>query len=210
MSDETLKRYTSIPSLLHILRNRKITLLDPSRWDDSNDSYSLSVYKERMNLRTLLAICFTEAAETYHHWHVFAGDTSGICITFNKEALLECFDRSAGFDYGPVDYRTLEKLRRQRPRENELPFIKRAGFLDECEFRVLYKNHSREMSSKEVRIPLNTIERITLSPWIPRALVGCLRETISSIDGCDHLGEYVVRSTLIGNSEWKELVSEAT
>ncbi len=179
------------------------------KWDDSNDSYSLSVFKERRNLKTLLALCFTETAETYHHWHVFAGDSGGVCIIFDKDMLLEQFEKQNGFDYGPVNYRTLEELRIQRPSTMELPFIKRAGYVDECEFRLIYKNSSRQMASKDVRIPIECIQKICLNPWMPKPLVQSFRETIGSIEGCERLNKYVFRSTLVGNNEWKELVSEA-
>jgi len=36
-----LRRYTNIPALLYLLRERKITLLDPASWDDKNDFYFL-------------------------------------------------------------------------------------------------------------------------------------------------------------------------
>lgn len=209
MTEPRLRRYTNTPALLRILRRKAITLLDPMKWDDSNDSYSLSVFKEQRNLQTLLALCFTETAETYHHWHVFAGDSGGVCIIFNKDLLLEHFDNSKGFQYGPVDYRSLDDLRDQRPSIAELPFIKRAGYVDECEFRIIYKNRTRQVASKDVRIPIECIQKIYLNPWMPKALVQSFRETIGSIEGCERLNNNVFRSTLVENNEWKELVSEA-
>ncbi len=56
-STESLRRYTDLPALLHLLKHRKITLLDPSTWDDTNDSYYLLKYKERKGLKTVLALC---------------------------------------------------------------------------------------------------------------------------------------------------------
>lgn len=209
MSQALLRRYTTTPALLRILRKKEITLLDPMKWDDSNDAYSMRVFKERQNLKTLLALCFTETAETYHHWHVFAGDPGGVCIIFNKAMLLEQFDKSKGFDCGSVDYKTIEELRSQRPSVTELPFIKRAGYSDEREFRIIYKDRTKEMASKDVRIPIKCIQKIWINPWMPDPLVQSFRETISSIEGCERLHKYVFRSTLVGNDEWKELVSES-
>lgn len=207
--DNRLRRYTNISALLHILRTKQITLLDPNSWDDSNDSYGLSVFKEKKKLKTVLGLCFTETVETYHHWHVFANDVSGVCITFNKEKLLNHIDKSKGFDYGPVEYKLLRELRETNPRIDDLPFIKRSGYADECEFRIIFKSATRELHSKNVRISIDCIEKVTLSPWVPKALVQSLRETISSIPDCERLNKYVFRSTLTGNSEWKELVSAA-
>lgn len=206
---DKLKRYTNIAALLHILRSKQITLLDPNTWDDSNDSYGLEVFKEKKGLKTVLGLCFTETGETYHHWHVFAKDISGVCITFNKELLLQHFDRSKGFDFGSVDYKLLSDLRTKTPAVDELPFIKRSGYADECEFRFIYKSSTKKIQTKNVQISIDCIEKITLSPWVPRPLVKSLRETISSIPDCDRLNKYVFRSTLRGNSEWKDLVGSA-
>jgi len=41
----TLRRYTDLPELLYMLRNKKITLLNPANWDDRNDSHYLHLYK---------------------------------------------------------------------------------------------------------------------------------------------------------------------
>lgn len=210
MTEPRLRRYTNTPALLRILRKKVITLLDPMKWDDSNDSFSLSVFKQRKDLQTLLALCFTETAETYHHWRVFAGDSSGVCIIFNKELLLECFKKSYGFEYGSVDYRTIAEIRKNRLLVAELPFVKRAGYIDECEFRIIYKSKTRKVASKDVHIPIECIEKIFLNPWMPKALVQTFRETIGSIEGCERLNKFVFRSTLVGNNEWKELVSETT
>lgn len=208
-SDSRLRRYTNIGALLHILRTKQITLLDPNGWDDSNDSYGLSVFKEKKKLKTILGLCFTETVETYHHWHVFANDVSGVCITFNKEKLLNHVDKSKGFDYGSVEYKLLRELREASPRIDDLPFIKRSGYADECEFRLIFKSSTHELRSKNIRVSIDCIEKITLSPWVPRALVRSLRETISSIPDCERLHKYVFRSTLTGSSEWKELIDAA-
>ena len=61
-------RYTDSPALVYLLKEQKVTLLDPQSWDDSNDSYYLRLYRERKRLQSVLALCFTQASETYHHW----------------------------------------------------------------------------------------------------------------------------------------------
>ncbi len=53
MSGKYLRRYTDIPALIYLLSERKITLLDPQSWDDSNDSYYLSLYREKKNLKSV-------------------------------------------------------------------------------------------------------------------------------------------------------------
>ena len=209
MSDPSLKRYTSIPALIYLLRNRALTLLDPKAWDDTNDSYCLSLYKEKKKLSTLVAVCFTETAETYHHWHVFAGDSGGACITFDRDLLLEGLSRDKGYRYGSVQYMTLEDMRNAAPGVDALPFVKRSGYQDECEFRLLFESKKRPQKPKDVPIAIDCIRKITLNPWMPKPLVATMRQTIGAIDGCDRLNKYVFRSTLTGNTEWKELAKSA-
>ena len=65
-----LRRYTNLPALLYLLRERKITLLDPASWDDKNDSYFLSLYHQKKQLKSVLALCFTPAFETLSLIHI--------------------------------------------------------------------------------------------------------------------------------------------
>lgn len=209
MQQQELKRYTSIPALIYLLRNKALTLLDPKSWDDTNDSYCLSLYKEKKKLTTLVALCFSETAETYHHWHVFAGDTSGACITFDRQKLLEGLTPDRGFRYGSVKYFSLDDMRRDPPKLSMLPFAKRVGYQHESEFRLLYEHKTRLQKPKNVPLSIGCIRKITLNPWMPAPLVSTMRQTISSIEGCQHLNKYVFRSTLTGNREWKALAKGA-
>ncbi|WP_394781924.1 hypothetical protein [Undibacterium sp.] len=102
-----LRRYTDLPALLYLLKEKKITLLDPASWDDSNDSHYLSRYKEKKGLSSVLAVCFSQADETYHHWRVFSGSASGICIRFKREPLLRALHKQQGVMLGEVNYMTL-------------------------------------------------------------------------------------------------------
>lgn len=65
------RRYTNLAAAIHLLQSRKITLLNPARWDDANDAYFMAEYKRLVGAETVLALCFAETAETYHHWRVF-------------------------------------------------------------------------------------------------------------------------------------------
>jgi hypothetical protein len=91
MTASRFRRYTSLSILLDILKEKKLTLLDPQNWDDNNDAFYMELYKTKKGLKSLLALCFAEVRETYHIWKVFAGDANGVCIEFNKELLLGHF-----------------------------------------------------------------------------------------------------------------------
>jgi hypothetical protein len=204
MTQRYLRRYTDRPALLYMLKTRQITLLDPRSWDDQNDSYYLSLYKQRKSLKSVLALCFTRATETYHHWRVFASGSGGVCIKFDRRALLAAFDSVEGIRVGNVKYLTLSKIRDQPQLSiRALPFLKRFPYEPEQEYRVIFESATSEHQVLNVPIPLSCIERVTLSPWIHITLSRVVKETIKGIKGCRELE--VVRSTLIGNTEWKNL-----
>lgn len=203
MNENYLRRYTDIPALTYLLSERKITLLDPQSWDDRNDSHYLSVYKTKKNLKAILALCFTQAEETYHHWRVFAGNPSGVCIRFKRSELLEIFKQQKGIKSGAVEYLTLQNIRANKPTIDRLPFIKRSAFQDEKEFRVLYESANEKISTLDVDIPLSCIERISISPWVHKCLSVPLKGMLRSIECCSKLK--FTRSTLISNEEWRTI-----
>lgn len=209
MTTKILKRYTSFPALIYMLQHKSLTLLNPGTWDDGNDKHCLEQYKEKKGLSVLLAACFTDAPETYHHWRVFAGDSSGCCVSFLKAPLLKKLDSTRGIKYGEVDYRTLAKMRATAPTVDELPFIKRSGYADESEFRVVYEATQGRLTKKDVSIPIDCIDQIAFNPWINRSLYSAAKRLLLTIPDCKALTDKIVRSTLTGNTAWKEIVDDA-
>lgn len=208
MSNTYLRRYSDIPALIYLLSNQKITLLDPSSWDDSNDSHYLTLYREKTNLKSVLALCFTQTSEKYHHWRVFANGAGGICIRFKRSALLKAVKKmQPDLRIAPVKYWTFEGIRDKKLTTLELPFLKRFAFEQEDEFRMIYESRTRNISKLDIAIPLSCIDRITLSPWIHKALVPHIMRVLRSIRGCRALE--IVRSTLISNEKWKTLGESA-
>src|SRR6266567_4263039 len=136
MSDKYLRRYTDLPKLIYLLREKKITLVDPKSWDDKNDSSFLAQYRTKKNLKTVLALCFTEGNETYHHWRIFADSSSGVCTRFDRAAFLKDLAKSKLL-WREVEYLTLKEMRKRKKtlRIDDLPFLKRSPYGDEREFR---------------------------------------------------------------------------
>ena len=128
MNPNILRRYTDLPAAIDLLMNKRVTLLDPMSWDDQNDSYYLSVYKEKMQLGSLLTLCFTQEAETYHQWRIFSGHTGGVCIVFKRDELLADVSNENGIRYQSVEYYMLNKIKQTAPTAQSLPFIKRNAF----------------------------------------------------------------------------------
>ena len=197
-----LRRYTDLPSLVYLLREECITLVDPQSWDDTNDSHYLTLYREKQRLASVLALCFTQVTETYHHWRVFANGSSGVCISFRRKELLGAVKRHGGVRARQVRYLKIDQLEGKPLVARDLPFLKRYPFEHENEFRLLYETHAKRQQTIDIPIPLSCIDRITLSPWLRNKLSSPIKDLLWSIPGCGKLK--IVRSTLISNEEWKQ------
>lgn len=198
-----LRRYTDLTALLKMLSAQQITLLDPKTWDDRNDSYFMALYKERKQLKSLLALCFSQTVETYHHWRVFSNGPAGVCIVFDREQLLAALGKTPGVMTGDIEYLSLAQARNRGLRTDELPFVKRHGFKPEREFRVVYASATEEKPVLDIPLPLSCIRSISLSPWLHPSLSPATVAAIRAIRGCEKLR--VSRSTLISNEQWKAL-----
>ena len=200
-----LNRYTTIPILLDILHMKHLTLLSPETWEDRNDAYYLERYQQESKLSNVLAICFSLRGETFHHWRVFSSGSSGVCIEFDKDRLLQCFADKKGFRHQPVDYRLIGDLKKNRPQLKSWPFLKRAPFKDEREYRIIFENRTDKVRSKSIPIDLSSIRLITLSPWLPSSVVPAVTTAIGRIDGCANIK--VRPSSLIDNADWRTAIA---
>jgi hypothetical protein len=201
VSKKYLRRYVDLPALIYLLRERAVTLLDPKAWDDNNDSYYLALYREKKKLKSLLALCFTQTTESYRHWRVFAGGSSGICIRFERSELLKAINWKPGLRTEAITYLTLGGIQKRAVAIEELPFLKRHAFEHEDEYRIIYESKTEKLSKLDLAIPLSCIDGITLSPRLHPALYQHVTETLRSLKDCDSLN--IARSTLISNEEWK-------
>ncbi|MDE0095635.1 MAG: DUF2971 domain-containing protein [Gammaproteobacteria bacterium] len=201
-SSTILRRYTNLAATIHHLETKSITLLDPGSWDDRNDTFFLDRYKCRVNAKSVLALCFSKASQTYHHWKVFADRGDGICIEFRKEQLLKEIKGNDGYEFGEVSYKTIDEIRSYPPHTDDLPFLKRIPYRDEQEYRIVFVEMDEYAEFKQVNIGLDSIRRINLSPWMPKALAESVKRALKSIEGCENMEVY--RSTLIENETWKK------
>lgn len=144
----SIRRYTELPFVLDMLAHRHITLLSPATWVDKNDAHFMSVYQQTFNLTSVLALCFTEAAETFHHWKIFSGSPSGICIEFKKHKFASWAKVSTGMQMENMSYRNLSTMKDNRPAPHHLPFIKRFAYRDEKEVRLLWQSDEEKLLAK--------------------------------------------------------------
>ena len=203
---KSLNRYTHLAATIYLLCAKKITLLDPSTWDDKNDAFFLDQYKTSEKARTVLALCFTQGSERYHYWRAFSNGTDGVCVHFDKDALLSAFQDDAKIRSEPVRYEQVKRIGALQLKIDELPFVKRWPYKDEQEFRILYRDKKSHVESREYNIDIGCIRKITLSPWMPRILKESVRQTLCAIDDCSNL--QIAQSTLIENETWKKVASK--
>lgn len=203
----TFRRYTTLPFLIDILVERRLALLDPLIWEDKNDSYFMELYKEKKKLNTVLSLCFAEATETYQHWKIYSGSSSGVCVEFDKNRLLQKISGKKGFRDGKIKYRKMADMRKRLPKIDELPFIKRYAFKDEKEHRIVYEDDVDELKIKYLSITPDDVERVVINPWINQSVYESIKSTLRKIDGFSELR--FRRSTVVENDEWKEFGSSS-
>jgi hypothetical protein len=203
--EKYLRRYTNLEALRRLLREQKLTLRKPESWPDTNDSHYLELYRQKMKLSSVLALCFTQSSERFHYWEAFGkrtDPTERVQIKFKRSGLVEALKGQPYLNYREVEYLTMNDIKVRTLRKEELPFIKRYGFNHESEFRIIYESQEEKLSEKDIHIPLSCINKITLSPWLPRSSFIAIRDELHNITDCS--GLRIVRSTLIRNKEWKK------
>ena len=152
-----LMRYTNLASTIHILRNNCLTLLSPKTWNDQNDSAYIAEYKRRKKAKSVLALCFTETIETYHHWSTFAPGCDGVCIEFDRHALIDAVQNDPDVKAEYVRYSTIDDVEHDPPGDDELPFLKRLPYEPEKEFRIIFMSTKVNTEAKRLPILLTAI-----------------------------------------------------
>lgn len=198
-----LRRYTELPYVLQLLHSKKLTLVNPSAWDDKNDSHFIQTYRDKKELGSVLALCLTEAQQTYHHWKVFTHGASGACIHFNQKALQAWVNENDLLQGRKVIYRTLPQIQKLAPKIEDLPFLKRKAYEHEGEFRILFSTKKKSVSVQSFDIPLEMIDFVLLNPWLPQSTASAIADVIHCIEGCEAIE--VKRATIVKNDDWQKV-----
>ena len=204
MEPKSLRRYTELPFVLHMLRTCQLALLSPSSWDDRNDAHFMEEYRQRKSLAGVFALCFAQAPKTYQHWKVFSPGSSGVCVKFDKAKLSAWAKSNSGMRARAVTYETLKKLQDVPPITSNLPFVKRNAFRDEKEYRLVLDEKSRSGKLANVDFPLGLIEGLVVNPWLPREVFRSVKQAIREIPGCEEMT--VLHSTVVQNQEWQSAI----
>jgi Protein of unknown function (DUF2971). len=150
-----------------------------------------------------LALCFTEASETYHHWRVFAAGSSGVCLEFDKTSLLRSIESVRELRSSSVKYLTITALEKANTASRDLPFVKRYPFRDEKEFRIIYEDAQTASAPKDIPIEPSALRGVVVNPWMPNAVYESVKGVILGVQGWEHLR--VHRTTLVDNERWRQL-----
>lgn len=166
-----VRRYTSLSSALDTLSKQRLFLLNPSKWDDLNDVYFMELYRSKAEVGSVLALCCTTASETYHHWRVFTQGMDGVCLEFARSALESELRSVPNMECGRVEYLRVKDLDALGPDAvSRLPFIKREGFSDEREWRIVLSSSQELHMVEPIRIQIASLNKIILNPWMPPSL----------------------------------------
>ena len=204
-----LRRYTNLAATIHLLKKRKITLLDPATWDDKVDVDYMRRCSQWLE-RPVLALCFCQGPQRYHHWRVYANGMDGVCIEFDKDWLTHNLNaRYDGLVQQDVTYRSYADAKKESPDVLDLLFLKRPAYEDEVEYRIvrIFDEKEKPVPVRDYDIDINCIQRIVLSPWMPKELSRSVTSALKSIDGCEKLD--IRRSLLIDSEAWKKFGEEA-
>jgi hypothetical protein len=207
-ASNVLKRYTSLSVAIDTLMNERLTLLSPFTWKDRNYVAFMEGYCGASGLGGVLAACFTQAPETYHHWGVFAGSNEGVRLDFDKSALLDSLKGDDRYVWGDVSYLTLKQIATRNLAAKELPFLKRYAFKDEQEFRLLYRSRDPAPPFHHIPIKRSWVKSITLSPWLAENLIDPVKQALRALPGCASVR--LQRTNLRDHAEWKKAIERIT
>lgn len=207
---DAIYRYTSITGVIDILRRKQLAILNPQQWDDRNDKFFMELYQEHKRAKGIYALCAAMRTETYHHWRVFTGGASGACIVLKRapleEYLTSVSSRPAApvtaVRFGEVTYLKLPQVRKiDRADIDRLPFLKRYGFTDEAEFRIVIETEAEQQGAIYINCEPDWIDRIYINPWLPKEQAVSLIETLKEIGGSSKIK--ISRSRLIDSDTWR-------
>lgn len=193
-----LNRFTTLPVLLDLLERKKLVLLDPETWEDKNDVEVIKEYKKKAGIRKLFALCFTHENETIHHWKTYSHGSSGCCIEFNAAKIFDILSSHKNIRHNAVIYKKLQDVEYNPIPIVNMPFVKRWPYRCEQEYRIIWEGKTTA-NNYEIDIPLNTINKITISQNMPDQIFKTIKNYLSFYKNPE---ARISRSTIYENRSW--------
>ena len=199
-----LRKYTTIPVLMDILDRKRISLLDPKKWEDRNDWKIMDKYRELKNKKSILATCFSYGNESIYHWNAFSKENDGCMISFYAPALIKHV-RSNYPDVrmGKIQYKNIRDLKNGVVRD-EIPFTKRSPYSCEKEFRML-QLFDDEIKSFDVSFDISHICKIVLTQKLSDCIVETMKAKLADL-GVPR--DKIFKSTILENKQWVHFFEE--
>jgi len=180
-----LSRYTTWSTFRYWLENNKFVFGCYAHWEDRSDVAILDAYAKRIK-KPIRILCLMDRSGSYqdciYHWSIYTKSKSkdGVRVDFDGDKLLERLNSIISgkhIRYAKIKYpENPQKLREQAKDCENWPFIKRASYEADKEFRILCvgnpklgkKNPLPEGSPLEIDFKKDwfkdCIKRITLGP----------------------------------------------
>ena len=159
-----LKKYTRLEFLEIILKEEQLHLGDPALWTDKNDSELIQIYTSAAGFSKTRSTCLTMAPDRYHFWALFGEESKGVCLWFDRRKLLADIANDNSLRSGLVQY--LKPSGLSGVKLHEIPFVKRAQYTDEQEFRVIRNFKSTDKLTVGLRFSPSSLIRIYLNAWL--------------------------------------------
>ncbi|MEZ5683000.1 DUF2971 domain-containing protein [Novosphingobium sp.] len=196
-----------------MLVNKRVAVIGYGSWIDANDRRSMRVWQSTLHYGFVGALCLTEASETFHHWQAFASGQSGVCVVFDKAKLLEMFKghgllgSNGHFLTGPMEYVSMRDIGNiDASNIHRLPFLKRVGFRDEREFRVVGYLVEGGISAMYVPLDFGAIREVIFSPFMHPTIAKSCNEAIRGIRGNSDFK--IFQSRLTDNQTWQKAIAD--
>jgi hypothetical protein len=174
-------------------------MLDPASWEDKNDSLIVEEYRLRKGVSKVFALCFSGGDETIHHWKTYSDGISGCLIEFDGLQLIKSINAVQGIRFGPVKYRTLREVEKNKIEEDQIPFTKRWQYRCEEEWRIIWEGDT-DAQFQRIPIDLKMINKITINQRMPDQVYDTIRDHLKS--SFPNPEKKIYRSTLFENQRW--------
>ncbi|MBL7932267.1 MAG: hypothetical protein JNL60_10210 [Bacteroidia bacterium] len=193
-----LNRFTEIRYLEDLLKRKKILLLNPDCWEDSNDKATIDIYKKATGKRSVYALCMTHRSETSHHWNAFANGSTGCCIEISPRKFFKSLSKIKNLKHGNVRYLPINELSKTSILGEDLPFIKRNPYSHENEYRFILTTSAKQERFFEIPIELNFIRKVTINNKVSQEEFEFIKGRLLKISPELKIN----RSTLYNNERW--------
>jgi len=81
----------------------------------------------------------------------------------------------------PFKYKTISEMHSVSLSKDDLPFLKRSLYSDECEFRLFSAPSKSKNGVLRLAIPKITVSQISLSPWLLKSVVTHVKQLLKGI-----------------------------